>query len=294
MNHANTPDPLSSLSSLSSLFSDFRVHWLEAGSGEPIFFLHNGGGFAGIWEHQLAHFSASCRVIAPDWLGFGQSEEPGQPLSLDLYTRQLIQLADELGLPSFHLVGNCIGASVALNLYQQFPERVRKMVLFNPCPGSRIVTNPLMARLLFGPGQRRPWRGWMQAVFRASLRLPWVKARFPRMLFGSHYSPDSPLVAAYQAKYREEKQTRSRLELLFSVDTFTLKRFLASPPPGEDLLVIWGAANAVVPFEREAAHHLDLLRQPRCEKIDGGGHLCMYEFPDRVNELIEQHLSASS
>lgn len=55
-----------------------RTHYLEAGEGRPLVLLH--GGAAGdcaeaSWERNLAPLAERHRVIAPDWLGFGDTDK---------------------------------------------------------------------------------------------------------------------------------------------------------------------------------------------------------------------------
>jgi alpha/beta hydrolase fold len=53
-----------------------RTHYLEAGEGPPVVLLHSGefGGCAELsWEYLIPDLAQHFRVIAPDWLGFGQT-----------------------------------------------------------------------------------------------------------------------------------------------------------------------------------------------------------------------------
>jgi len=51
-------------------YNGCKVWYEESGQGEPLVFLHNGGNDHRIWDHQVAHFSKNCRVIAVDHLVF--------------------------------------------------------------------------------------------------------------------------------------------------------------------------------------------------------------------------------
>jgi len=54
-----------------------RTHYLEAGDGFPVALLHSGeyGASAELsWEHNIGALAGHFRVVAPDWLGFGQAE----------------------------------------------------------------------------------------------------------------------------------------------------------------------------------------------------------------------------
>jgi len=63
------------------------------------------------------------------------------------------QLADELGIDRFHLVGVSVGATVALNFAHRYPERVLKLVLQGPVyratdlPRRFRVTYDLLGRI---------------------------------------------------------------------------------------------------------------------------------------------------
>ena len=47
------------------------VHYLTAGSGRPLVFVHGSGGSARQWKHYLQHFSRTRRVMAYDLIGCG-------------------------------------------------------------------------------------------------------------------------------------------------------------------------------------------------------------------------------
>jgi pimeloyl-ACP methyl ester carboxylesterase len=60
------------------LVDGIRTHYLEAGSGDPVILLHSGefGGCAELsWEFNIPAFAERYRVIAPDWLGYGQTDK---------------------------------------------------------------------------------------------------------------------------------------------------------------------------------------------------------------------------
>ena len=49
--------------------SDCRLHYEEAGSGEPLVLLHGNGEDCGYFARQVEYFSAKYRVIALDTRG---------------------------------------------------------------------------------------------------------------------------------------------------------------------------------------------------------------------------------
>jgi 2-hydroxymuconate-semialdehyde hydrolase len=93
-----------------------RTHYLEAGRGFPLVLLHSGefGGCAELsWEFNLAALAEHFHVIAPDWLGFGES---AKIFSFDdmvsLRIRHIGALLRSLGIERAHFIGNSMGGGV--------------------------------------------------------------------------------------------------------------------------------------------------------------------------------------
>ena len=54
----------------------FKLHYLEAGRGQPVILLHGTGGEGARWMPTIRALAPEFRVIAPDQIGFGQSDKP--------------------------------------------------------------------------------------------------------------------------------------------------------------------------------------------------------------------------
>ena len=82
-------------------FGGYRVRYVASGHGTPMVFLHNGGSSHHIWDRQLSHFSRDHRVVVLDMLGFGQSDCPLIPYTVEMYAKQLAALlaAEKLERP---------------------------------------------------------------------------------------------------------------------------------------------------------------------------------------------------
>lgn len=132
----------------------------EIGDG-PVFVLLHGGGPGASGEanfHQnLAALAKHFRVVLPDQPGFGGSFRPTQEQLDERSITQtavdaLVEAFDQLGIDTFHLLGNSLGGAAAIALAQQHPDRVDKLVLMAPGGGW----------LPFGPtpteGQKEMWK----------------------------------------------------------------------------------------------------------------------------------------
>ncbi|MCL9813165.1 alpha/beta fold hydrolase [Natranaeroarchaeum aerophilus] len=114
-----------------------RIHYLEAGVGNapeepPIVLLHGSGidDAALSWKHTIEFLANDCgrRVYAPDWPGYGESDDPKETTT-EYYVSVLSGFLDALDLDRAVLVGISMGGSAALGYALDAPERVSRLVL---------------------------------------------------------------------------------------------------------------------------------------------------------------------
>lgn len=108
-------------------YRDIRLHYTDRGAGQTILLLHGWGcncttfGAAQQWLEQ--HF----RVIAVDFAGFGQSEEPCEVWGVEEYTRSVEALAKAEGIENPILIGHSFGGRVSIVYSSR--NSVRKVIL---------------------------------------------------------------------------------------------------------------------------------------------------------------------
>lgn len=78
-------------------------------------------------------FAKAHAVYAFDLMGHGQSAKPDLDYTIEDFGRNILEAMDRLGIGQAHLVGNSIGALIALEIAAGHPERVRRLVLVG-CP----------------------------------------------------------------------------------------------------------------------------------------------------------------
>jgi len=106
-----------------------------SGSGEPVVFLH--GFFLGAssyeWSKVYSLSALRHEVIAPDLIGFGESERPAGGLDAIDHVESLAELLREMA-PSkpVVIVASGVSGNIALMLSARHPELVSRMVLFLP------------------------------------------------------------------------------------------------------------------------------------------------------------------
>lgn len=109
-----------------------RIAYVERGSGPAALFLHGFplNGFQ--WRGSLERLSPYRRCLAPDFIGLGYTEAPGQQdFSPQAQTDMLAAFLDGLSVPAVDLIANDSGGTIAQLFVAQHPTRVRTMLLTN-------------------------------------------------------------------------------------------------------------------------------------------------------------------
>jgi pimeloyl-ACP methyl ester carboxylesterase len=278
-----------------------RLHYVTAGTGPLMLFLHGFPDFWMGWREALAEFSAHYQAVAPDLRGYNLSDKPAGVKAYRAATivEDVRQLIAHLGHTKCILVAHDWGGAVAWNFAAQYPEAVERLVIVNsPHPlmfVRELARNPvqqaasdymLMFRrddaeqLLAANDYARVWRHLQS----------WLEGPHP---------PDAATVQAYHDAWA---QPGALTAMLNWYRASPLKPIAADDPLLDALfaraeeftvrmptLVIWGERDeALLPglLDGLDAYVPDL----RIERIPEGTHWVVHEFPERVFAAIRNFL----
>jgi pimeloyl-ACP methyl ester carboxylesterase len=115
-----------------------RLHYVEAGEGVPLVFVHEFAGDAESWQPQLRFFSRRYRTIAFNARGYPPSDVPDTP---EAYSQQqaaddIKGVLDHLGIAKAHVCGLSMGGYATLHFGLSFPERALSLVVAGAGYGS--------------------------------------------------------------------------------------------------------------------------------------------------------------
>jgi len=110
-----------------------RFHYVTAGKGKLIIFLHGFPEFWYEWKNQLAEFGRDYQAVAPDMRGYNLSSKPGEveQYQVKYLVEDLRALAEKLGHKKFILVAHDWGGAVAWAFAMAHPDRLEKLVIIN-------------------------------------------------------------------------------------------------------------------------------------------------------------------
>lgn len=95
----------------------------------PLILLHGNGEDGSYFTHQIEHFSACWRVIAPDTRGHGETPRGAAPFTIAQFAEDLHEFLNQLAIPQAVLLGFSDGANIAMKFALKYPGRVRALIL---------------------------------------------------------------------------------------------------------------------------------------------------------------------
>jgi pimeloyl-ACP methyl ester carboxylesterase len=109
-----------------------QLFWREVGQGKTLVLLHGAWNTGDQWLAAIEPLSRSYHCVAPDLLGFGESECPNLHYSIEQQVECLAEYLEVLKLRQVYLVGESVGGWIAATYALRFPDQVKGLVLITP------------------------------------------------------------------------------------------------------------------------------------------------------------------
>lgn len=270
--------------------SGIGVRCLAAGKdGSFVLLLHGGGTDSALlsWGPVIGPLAAEHCIYAPDWPGYGESDRPRIPYTMEWYIAFLRDLLDALGIERATLVGVSMGGGIALGFSLAWPARVSKLVLVDSYGLQSTVPMHALGYLLahLRPLSAASWEllSWSRGVVRSSLaRLFHDPTVIPEELVDEVWEEVRKPDAGYA--FRSFQRSELRWDGLRTVYLDRLRE-LHTPT-----LLIHGAEDRLVPVACALEAHR-LIRSSQLEIIPACGHWPQREDPDTFNRILLRGLS---
>lgn len=106
---------------------DSTMSYRQAGpeSAPVVLFLHGNPTSSYIWRNIMPAVAGTHRAIAPDLIGYGQSDKPDIDYRFADHVRYLDAFIETLKLDAFYLVAQDWGTALAFHFAARFPQRVK-------------------------------------------------------------------------------------------------------------------------------------------------------------------------
>ncbi|MDX1763948.1 MAG: alpha/beta hydrolase [bacterium] len=249
-----------------------RIFYREAGRGRPLFLLHGVAGASGFWSGTLEALSPYFRCLAPDLLGFGDSDKPKIDYAIARHRGILKAMARALRIDTFDLIGHSMGGTIALDFALSFPGQVRRLILINtPISGKRA---------LHGRGRLGATRLGLAAV-KVGLEIPWVLwvlRQWPRYNFvlDPRFTADARKAPLYSLK--------SHVKVLCQTDLSGRLHEVSVP------VMVMGSDEDGIVRPDEFVLAAGEIRDAKAVWIGGVGHCPTLEKPEESHRAILDYL----
>jgi len=119
-----------------------KIYYEIYGKGEPLLLLHGNNESIASFSEQIGPLSKRFQIIAVDTRGHGNSTTNYQgDYSYDLFSEDMVQLIDTLGLKDANILGWSDGGNTGLTMAIHHPERVKRLITMgaNAFPGEEAI-----------------------------------------------------------------------------------------------------------------------------------------------------------
>ena len=112
-----------------SIANGVKIYYEVSGAGSPLVLVHANPFDHNLWMYQIAHFSTYFRVVALDIRGYGRSDKPASPFTLQDMADDVLAVMREEQINEAILGGVSVGSGIALLLGLNHPERFKALIL---------------------------------------------------------------------------------------------------------------------------------------------------------------------
>lgn len=234
-----------------------EVHGSNA--APPLILLEGMGGDIPGWRRNIPRLAERLRVIAYDFRGNGNSDEPLGPCTMATFVDDTLALLDALGVDRAHVYGQSFGGMVAQELALAAPERVRTSIFACTHAGPAHAVRARDAKVPKG----EPWR---------AMYAPGFPDEHPE-----HVTEDLRVGAAQP---RHPVGGRRQWEAMQGFDSYDRLPDLSVPT-----LVLHGTEDLAIPVEN-ARMLADRIPDAELALLEGAGHLYHSERPEEADAIV--------
>jgi pimeloyl-ACP methyl ester carboxylesterase len=246
--------------------------------GPPVVLIHGYTDNARDWVPLIPFLNKHYRLIVVDIRGHGQSDKPECCYARIDFAYDIKLLLDSLHIRKADIVGHSLGSMISQVLAEQWPDRVRKVILISSTGGPKPGTLP-----------KKP-----AYDFAAEIR----KQHEP-------IDPDSPFMVEWWASptpVNEEfirRQRRDAARIPLAVWLAVLEQGLgtgdiqaALPKLQAPTLLIWGSKDPIMAEDVRQSLR-DALPAAKVKVFAGLGHNPFWEEPEAVAKVINAYLDGA-
>lgn len=257
--------------------NNLNLSYDDVGEGNiPIIFLHGFPFDKSMWAKQLDFFATTNRVIAIDIRGFGKSTDESTPLSIDLFSDDLMLFMNQMKISKAIICGLSMGGFIALNAQARFPDRFEAIILCD----TQCIADTIEVKL-------NRYKTIDEIALNGTLNFneAFIKKVFCKNSFTNKQEIVTQLRSVVMAN-PEQIIINGLKALAERSETCSTLSEINIPT-----LIICGREDEVTPLEQSEFLHTS-IKASVLHIIDNAGHVSNIEQPEEFNNEISKFLLA--
>jgi pimeloyl-ACP methyl ester carboxylesterase len=249
-----------------------EIFFRKSGQGKAVVLIHGFCETHEIWNGLIDSLSEKFEVYAIDLPGFGQSQLPLLPFSIDDIAEQILRWMEEKEIIAPAVIGHSLGGYVALAMAGQGSNRIGGLGLFHSTP-------------LPDGEQRKINRNKVMEFVKRNGVDPFVDTFVPGLFFDRN-DPSIPEVDKIARKTSKEALLGYTTAMRDRPSTVPVLMAFEKP-----VLVLSGDNDSIIPIEQvgEFGH---LAKKSMLRILKNTGHMAMFEQPEMANDILTDFISS--
>ena len=192
-------------------------------------------------------------IVAIDFPGFGKSDNPPTPYTIQDYVKITVQLMEKINLPRAIFIGHSFGGRVSIKLAAQYPNLVSKLILVDSA-GIQKTTAGKLAKTVIAKA--------LKPFFVPQFMKP-VRTKLYQLMGAEDYLATPQIQSTYMNVIKED-----------------LSRYF--PKINSETLIVWGENDIDTPVEFAKTMNSSIPNS-RLEVLPNAGH---FSFLDQKEEFL--------
>jgi haloalkane dehalogenase len=270
-------------------YRDGHIHYVDEGKGPVVLLLHGNPTWSYLYRDVIKGLRSECRLIAPDYPGFGMSKAPtGYAFTPQEHAEAVGALARSLELTDFVLVVQDWGGPIGMSYAVHNRTKLRGVVVMNtwawPASGLQRIFSIVMG-------------GWPVGYLLQTRRNFFAKSMLPDGIYRRDrvtatlrraYTDPFPTPKSRIPTWVFPRQIRKAHAWLFDIER-SLPNI--SDVPAQ---ILWGTHDDPGFAGKELTKWQTVFRYQETESLADASHSVPEDRPDRVVEAIRRVIVRSS
>jgi len=253
------------------------IYFEEEGNGsETLVFGHSMLFNLRMFDSQVAYLKHDYRCIRFDFKGHGKSESTPNGYDLDSLTEDIAELINLLDCKPCHFIGFSMGGMVALRMAIKYPELIKSLILIDTSselePTDKMLENKAMLIVVKYVGLKP------------------IASRVMSLFFGKDFLKD-PKRSAIQKKWKNYFIANNRVGIVKAAKGVLFRKSISNQISkiNHPTKIMVGENDLLTDITKADILHSN-IENSSLDIIPRAGHMSPVEEPDKVNDIIKEHL----